>query len=85
MICLLLIGIPLLGHGGANIPSSLTAQESLASQGDIGGALEAKQRASAAWREMMVGAGFSFTGLGMGTLLLLYCMGCYRGVLNFST
>jgi hypothetical protein len=71
----LIIGIPLLAHGGTNMPYSLTPQESVAAAGNLGPALEAKQRASAAWTELVTGAGFSFTGIGLGLLMFCYCVG----------
>lgn len=73
-ICLL-IGIPLLSYGGANIPYSLTRDEIAQAGTNQGAFLEQKQRNSEAWRQMIIGAGFSFTGLGMVFLLMCYCTG----------
>jgi hypothetical protein len=71
----LIIGIPLLSVGAANIPYSLTRDEIAQAGVNQGAFLEQKQRSSEAWRQMTVGAGFSFTGVGIGFLLLCYCTG----------
>lgn len=76
----LLIGIPLLAHGGANIPYSLTRQESASNPSNQAQVLEEKQRASSAWKELIVGAGFSFTGIGLGFLMFCYCVGFWGRV-----
>jgi hypothetical protein len=73
--CCFIIGIPLLSVGAANIPYSLTREEIAIAGVNQGAFLEQKQRASAAWKQITVGAGFSFTALGMSFLLLCYCTG----------
>jgi hypothetical protein len=72
-----IVGVPLLGHGAATMPYSLTRQEIAEAGTDQGAYLQKKQENSAAWKEIRVGAGFSFTAIGVGFLMWCYCAGWF--------
>lgn len=79
----LLIGLPMLGYGGFNIPYELTRDEIRVAERQripLGEFLEQKQHSSHAWKIMIIGAGFSSTGLVFGFCCcsMCYCSGLFR-------
>ena len=70
-----IIGIPLLLHGGLNIPANLSRDEAMAAGTNQLQVLEEKKKNSEAYKEMLVGAGFTGVASALcgGSLFCLIC------------